>query len=72
MTILSGWMKTGGKMNNLIKIVEQFKNKFTIQKEQIDILNNEVTVHEQWLAKCAQRNPIAPLNSIGELVKSRL
>ncbi len=41
------------------KKIEQFQNKFFIQKEQIDILNHEVTIHEQWLAKMAKQHPIA-------------
>lgn len=41
------------------KKIEQFQNKFFIQKEQIDILNHEVTVHEQWLAKMAKQYPTA-------------
>ena len=41
------------------KQVEHFQNQFIIQKEQIDILNHEVTVHEQWLAKFAKENPVA-------------
>jgi polyhydroxyalkanoate synthesis regulator phasin len=43
----------------VLKQVEHFQNKFIIQKEQLDILNHEVTVHEQWLAKFAKKNPIA-------------
>jgi ASC-1-like (ASCH) protein len=39
--------------------VEHFQNKFIIQKEQLDILNHEITVHEQWLAKYAKEHPIA-------------
>jgi hypothetical protein len=41
------------------KQVEHFQNKFIIQKEQLDILNHEVNIHEQWLAKIAKQNPIA-------------
>ncbi len=41
------------------KQVEHFQNKFIIQKEQLDILNHEVTVHEQWLAKMAKQYPTA-------------
>ena len=41
------------------KQVEHFQNKFIIQKEQMDILNHEVNVHEQWLAKFAKENPVA-------------
>lgn len=39
--------------------VEHFQNKFIIQKEQLDILNHEVTVHEQFLANQAKANPVA-------------
>ena len=41
------------------KQIEHFQNKLIIQKEQLDILNHEVTVHEQWLAKYAQAHPVA-------------
>lgn len=41
------------------KKVEQFQNKFIIQKEEIDILNHEVIVHEQFLSSFAKRNPTA-------------
>jgi hypothetical protein len=41
------------------KQIEHFQNKFIIQKEQLDILNHEVTVHEQWLAKYAKEHPVA-------------
>lgn len=39
--------------------VEHFQNKFIIQKEQLDILNHEVNLHEQWLAKYAKEHPVA-------------
>lgn len=39
--------------------IEHFQNKFILQKEQLDILNHEVKVHEQWLAQYAKDNPIA-------------
>lgn len=41
------------------KQVEHFQNQFIIQKEQLDILNHAITVHEQWLAKFAKENPVA-------------
>ncbi|HEY0030328.1 MAG TPA: hypothetical protein VGC65_06180 [Bacteroidia bacterium] len=41
------------------KQIEHFQNQFIIQKEQLDILNHEVTVHEQWLAKYAEEHPVA-------------
>lgn len=41
------------------KQVEHFQNQFIIQKEQLDILNHEITVHEQWLAKYAKEHPVA-------------
>ena len=44
---------------NILKQVEHFQNKFIIQKEQLGILNHEVTVHEQWLAKQAKNHPTA-------------
>jgi hypothetical protein len=44
---------------DILKQVEHFQNKFIIQKEQLDILNHEVTVHEQWLAKQAKNHPVA-------------
>jgi hypothetical protein len=41
------------------KQVEHFQNQFIIQKEQLDILNHEVIVHEQWLANFAKKHPSA-------------
>ena len=41
------------------KQVEHFQNQFIIQKEQLDILNHEVNLHEQWLAKYAKMHPVA-------------
>jgi ASC-1-like (ASCH) protein len=41
------------------KQIEHFQNQFIIQKEQLDILNHEVNLHEQWLAKFAKENPVA-------------
>lgn len=41
------------------KQIEHFQNGFIIQKEQLDILNHEVNVHEQELAKFAKDHPIA-------------
>ncbi|MGZ4054738.1 MAG: hypothetical protein ACXVPY_10940 [Bacteroidia bacterium] len=41
------------------KQIEHFQNKFTIQKEQLDILNHEVNEHEQWLAKYSKEHPVA-------------
>ena len=41
------------------KQVEHFQNQFIIQKEQMDILNHEVNVHEQWLAEFAKKHPVA-------------
>ncbi len=39
--------------------VEHFQNQFIIQKEQLDELNHEATVHEQALAKFAEKHPVA-------------
>ncbi len=41
------------------KQIEHFQNQFIIQKEQLDLLNHETVVHEQWLAQVAKENPIA-------------
>jgi hypothetical protein len=41
------------------KQVEHFQNQFIIQKEQLDTLNHEINVHEQWLAKYSAKNPVA-------------
>jgi hypothetical protein len=45
--------------DEISKKISHFQNQFIIQKEQLDILNHEVKVHEQSLAKFAQENPIA-------------
>lgn len=39
------------------KEIEHFQNQFTIQKGELDILNHDITVHEQWLAGYAKENP---------------
>ncbi len=41
------------------KSVEHFQNQFIIQKEQIDIINHHITIHEQALAKFAKEHPVA-------------
>lgn len=43
----------------VVKQVEHFQNTFIIQKEQLDILNHEVKVHEQWLAEFAKNHPVS-------------
>ena len=45
--------------NEISKKISHFQNQFIIQKEQLDILNHEVKIHEQSLAKFAQENPVA-------------
>jgi len=45
--------------SEISKKISHFQNQFIIQKEQLDILNHEVKIHEQGLAKFAQENPIA-------------
>ncbi len=45
--------------NAIRKQIEQFQNKFIIQKEQLDGLNHEINVHDQWLAQFAHENPVA-------------
>lgn len=42
--------------NAIRKQIEQFQNKFIIQKEQLDGLNHEINVHDQWLGQFAQAN----------------
>ncbi|MDZ4758573.1 MAG: hypothetical protein SGJ10_10635 [Bacteroidota bacterium] len=39
--------------------IEHFQNQFIIQKEHLDILNDEINKHEQWLTKYAQEHPVA-------------
>lgn len=39
--------------------VEHFQNSFVIQKEQLDMLNHDIKVHEQALGKFAKENPVA-------------
>lgn len=39
--------------------VEHFQNQFIIQQEQLDTLNHEAVIHEQWLANYAKENPVA-------------
>jgi hypothetical protein len=41
------------------KQIEHFQNQFIIQKEQLDILNHDITIHELKLVKYAKENPIA-------------
>ncbi|KOY85411.1 hypothetical protein AD998_03915 [bacterium 336/3] len=45
--------------DEISKKISHFQNQFIIQKEQLDILNHEVKIHEQSLAKFAQENPVA-------------
>lgn len=40
------------------KQVEHFQNKFIIQREQLDLLNNEVDLHRHSLAALAKDNPL--------------
>lgn len=39
--------------------VEHFQNQFIIQQEQLDTLNHEAVIQEQWLANYAKENPVA-------------
>lgn len=41
------------------KQISHFQNQFTIQRNELDILNHEINEHEQWLSKYAKENPIA-------------
>lgn len=41
------------------KQIEQFQNKFIVQKEQLDILNHQINEHENWLARYADEHPVA-------------
>lgn len=43
----------------VVKQIEHFQNSFIIQKEQLDITNHEIKVHEEALVKFAKENPIA-------------
>jgi hypothetical protein len=45
--------------SEIAKKISHFQNQFIIQKEQLDILNHDIKIHEQALAKFAQENPIA-------------
>ena len=55
------WLEGIASKNTSIdarKQIERFQNQFIIQKEQLDILNHEINVHEQWLSKIAEENPL--------------
>jgi hypothetical protein len=39
--------------------IEHFQNQFISQKEQLDILDHEIKVHEDWLANFAKKHPTA-------------
>ncbi|MGQ0826871.1 MAG: hypothetical protein ACT4ON_00605 [Bacteroidota bacterium] len=41
------------------KQIEHFQNQFLIHKNELDMLNYEIKVHEQWLAKYTMENPTA-------------
>ncbi|MDX1903652.1 MAG: hypothetical protein SFU27_05785 [Thermonemataceae bacterium] len=42
--------------DEISKKISHFQNQFIIQKEQLDILNHEIKVHEQYLSGVAQEN----------------
>jgi hypothetical protein len=46
-------------MPDVAKEIDHFQNQFIIQKEQMDILDHEVRMHEQWLTTFAKDHPVA-------------
>jgi hypothetical protein len=41
------------------KKIEHFQNQFILQKQQLDILNHDIKLHEQLLSSFAKEHPIA-------------
>lgn len=62
LTIFQKRLDEIAKRNNGVEVskeIDHFQNQFIIQKEQMDIIDHEVRVHEQWLSNFAKEHPVA-------------
>lgn len=62
LTIMQNRLDEIAKKNtstDVMKSVEHFQNQFIIQRGQIDILKHDINIHEDFIVKSINENPIA-------------